>query len=186
MSEIPISISNLNDFIFCPLSIYFHQLGSNLDIMLYQSAKQIDGTIAHQTVDTQTYSSAKNYLQGITVYCEKYNLIGKIDILDLDKRALIERKNFIKNIFDGYIFQLYGQYFSLIEMGYKVEHLFLYSMKDNKKYSVALPNDDIEMKNKFEILIIQMSNFKLEEFKPMNQKKCQQCIYKEMCDRSLA
>lgn len=153
--------------------------------MLYQSAKQIDGTTAHQTVDTQTYSSAKNCLQGITVYCEKYNLIGKIDILDLDKKALIERKNFIKNIFDGYIFQLYGQYFSLVEMGYEVEHLFLYSMKDNKKYPILLPNDNAEMRGKFELLIEKMNNFKLEEFKQTNLKKCQQCIYKEMCDRSL-
>ena len=29
MSEQPLSISNLNDFIFCPVSIYFHSLDIN-------------------------------------------------------------------------------------------------------------------------------------------------------------
>ena len=33
MSELPLSISNLNDFIFCPVSIYFHGLDSDTDKM---------------------------------------------------------------------------------------------------------------------------------------------------------
>ena len=31
MSENPILISNLNDFIFCPVSIYFHSLEKDAD-----------------------------------------------------------------------------------------------------------------------------------------------------------
>jgi len=36
MSEYSIPISFLNDFIFCPASIYFHQLEENSEIITYQ------------------------------------------------------------------------------------------------------------------------------------------------------
>ena len=39
-----ILISNLNDFIFCPVSIYFHKLYGNQDNLTYQSQYQINGT----------------------------------------------------------------------------------------------------------------------------------------------
>jgi hypothetical protein len=41
-----IIISNLNDFIFCPASIYFHNLYGSMDTFLYQGASQINGTDA--------------------------------------------------------------------------------------------------------------------------------------------
>ena len=67
-----ILITELNDFIFCPVSIYFHKLYGNTDKMLYQSSKQIDGTAAHKNVDMGVYSSRKNIFMGTDVYCEKY------------------------------------------------------------------------------------------------------------------
>lgn len=36
-----ILITELNDFIFCPVSIYFHRLYGNMDTMLYQTEAQI-------------------------------------------------------------------------------------------------------------------------------------------------
>ena len=44
--EETILISYLNDFIFCPVSIYFHKLYGAMDKTLYQSSFQIDGTKA--------------------------------------------------------------------------------------------------------------------------------------------
>lgn len=38
-----IIISNLNDFIFCPASIYFHKLYGSEDNLMYQSSYQING-----------------------------------------------------------------------------------------------------------------------------------------------
>lgn len=32
--------------------------------------------------DSATYSTQKGMLQGISVYCEKYNLVWKIDVFD--------------------------------------------------------------------------------------------------------
>lgn len=47
----PIIISNLNDFIFCPASIYFHNIYGQQDRRLYQSEKQLNDTKVHETVD---------------------------------------------------------------------------------------------------------------------------------------
>lgn len=92
MSENPIAITNLNDFIFCPVSIYFHSLDCDTEKMTYQNSDQLNGTAVHTTVDSGTYSSKKSMLQSITVYSEKYNLSGKIDLYDSKKFQLIERK----------------------------------------------------------------------------------------------
>lgn len=120
MEEI-ILISYLNDFIFCPVSIYFHKLYGNMEKNLYQRDYQINGTDAHKSIDTHTYSTRKDVLQGIDVYTEEYGIIGKIDVFDVKNCTLTERKNKIIEIYDGYVFQLYAQYFALKEMGYKVK-----------------------------------------------------------------
>ncbi len=53
MSEEPIIISNLNDFIFCPVSIYFHSLDEEENI-LSQDSYQLNGTNAHKSSDSAT------------------------------------------------------------------------------------------------------------------------------------
>ena len=67
MEEI-ILISYLNDFIFCPLSIYFHKLYGEIDKTLYQTTFQINGTNAHKAIDNRTYSAKSNILQGNTEF----------------------------------------------------------------------------------------------------------------------
>ena len=52
--EETILISYLNDFIFCPISIYFHKLYGKLNKTLYQSEDQINGTNAHKAIDNKT------------------------------------------------------------------------------------------------------------------------------------
>ena len=183
--EETIIISYLNDFIFCPISIYFHKLYGNLDRNLYQTEYQINGTNAHKAVDNKTYSTSKNILQGIDIYSQKYGIEGKIDIFNINKGELVERKNKIKQIYDGYVFQIYAQYYGLTEMGYKVKKLSLYSMSDNKKYNIKLPTEDLEMKIKFEKLIQNIHEFDIENFQQKNGEKCKTCIYEPACDRSL-
>lgn len=63
MSEEPILITNLNDFIFCPVSIFFHNLDEDTDVYLYQDAAQLNGSAAHEKSDTGQYSTRKNVLQ---------------------------------------------------------------------------------------------------------------------------
>ncbi|MBR0418041.1 MAG: type V CRISPR-associated protein Cas4 [Erysipelotrichaceae bacterium] len=182
--ENPIIISNLNDFVFCPASIYFHNAYSGVDELTYQTSDQINGKAAHETIDTKKYTGAAR-IQSIDVYCEKYNLIGKIDLYDSATRALTERKKKISKIYDGQVFQLYGQYFAMTEMGYDVEKLLIHSLDDNKTYDIDLPENDPAMMKKFENLIKEIELFNLNDFRQNNPAKCLRCIYEPMCDRSV-
>lgn len=183
--EETILISYLNDFIYCPVSIYFHKLYGNTEKLLYQGESQINGTKAHESIDNVTYSTKKDILQGVEIFSSKYNIIGKIDIFDIKNKTLTERKNKIVKIYDGYVFQLYAQYFCLIEMGYVVEKIRFYSMQDNKVYNIKLPVEDIEMFNQFEKLIKEIREFDIHKFHQTNIEKCRKCIYEPACDRSL-
>lgn len=177
-----ILITWLNDFVFCPKSIFYHNLYSDTDNMTFQEPNQINGSAAHKNLDNGKYSSKDKYLSGISVYCEKYNLSGKIDKYNLNTGELTERKKKIKTIYDGYVLQLYGQYFSLTEMGYTVNSLHLYSMDDNRTYSIPLPHESEEYFNKFIDVVEKINNF--NEYTPFeqNSEKCKHCIYNELCD----
>lgn len=183
--EETITISELNDFIFCPASIYFHNLYGNLEKIIYQEDIQLKGSAAHKAIDTNRYSSRKDIIQGELVYSSVYNIIGKIDIFDIKKGILVERKNFIKKIYDGYIFQLYAQYFALKEMGYSIKKIKLYSMSDNKNYYIDLPEENKNYFNAFKKVLEEIKNFDLTLFVPNNKEKCANCIYSNLCDRSL-
>jgi len=183
--ENPITFTQLNDFVFCPASIFFHGFYGERDKLSYQRKSQIAGTHAHKAVDSGTYSTRKNILQGIEVYSGKYDLVGKIDLYDADTKILTERKKKIKVIYDGYVFQLYAQYFAMQEMGYDVTELRLQSMDDNKFYPVALPEQNETMLRKFEDTITNMHIINLDDFRQTNLEKCKNCIYEPACDRSL-
>ena len=173
-----IQISKINDFLFCPHSLYFHGVYENFDKGHYKAQPQIAGTIAHKTVDTNKFSSRKNILQGTEIFSEKYGIIGKIDIYDKNKKELIERKRVIKKVYDGYLFQLYAQKLCLEEMGYKVEKMKLYSMMDNKVYPINLSDEQVE---KFNNTLERMRCFDLTISKCLNNEKCDNCIYHELC-----
>lgn len=176
-----IRISNLNDFIFCPASIYYHGMYEELDRSVFQDIDQIRGSFVHESVDKSKYSTRKDVLQGIDVYCSKYNLVGKIDIYDKKNKTLVERKNRIVKIYDGYIFQLYAQYFAMVEQGFEISKLSIYSFCDNKSYEIKLPSENRSMLSKFESLIYSINNFDLSKFHQSNIEKCNKCIYAPLC-----
>lgn len=180
-----IQSSLLNDFIFCPRSIYFHGVYGNADVSLYHSSSQTSGKAAHESIEAKTYSTKNEILQGIEFYSEKYKIVGKIDLFDVKKGVLSERKKEIKIVYDGYIFQLYAQYFGLVEMGYDVIQMVLYDLTHNKTYPILVPSEDPIFFAKFEKLVSDLQNFDLEkEFFP-NVNKCKNCIYSNLCDKSL-
>lgn len=185
LNDSAILFSQLNDFIFCPVSLYFHNLYGDQVRESYQTKDQILGTIAHEKIDSAQYSSSSKILQGFSCYSEKYNLVGKIDLFDSEKGILTERKRTITTVYDGYVFQLYAQYFSLAEMGYKVKKIRLYSYTDNKPYPQLLPEENKEMLEKFERTIKAIRNFSFDDFHQDNCAKCKRCIYEPACDRSL-
>lgn len=105
--ETYVLLSELNDFIFCPRSIYWHHIYGRYTTSSYHTTSQILGNIAHKTIDNQTYSSRKTILQGISIYSNRLKIAGKIDIFDTRTGILTERKRKIKKIYDGYLLQLY-------------------------------------------------------------------------------
>lgn len=179
-----LSISQLNDFIFCPRSIYFHKLYERFDDRFYKREAQIAGSAAHETIDRRTYSSHKNVLQGTEIFCSRYNLAGKIDLYYIDEGHLVERKRNIVKIYDGYVFQVFGQYFGLLEEGFEVEKITIRDLTSNKNYPIPLPSENSEWFEKFEKLIDSISEFSLNSPFQANPQKCTHCIYSPLCDQS--
>ncbi|MCX7985597.1 MAG: type V CRISPR-associated protein Cas4 [Bacteroidales bacterium] len=180
-----IPISFLNDFIFCPRSIYFHQLFTTYDNQTYEQKPQVDGKVVHKTIDEKKYSTRKDIYQGYEVYSEKYQLLGKIDLYDLRNKHLIERKKSIINIYDGYIFQVYALYFCLTEMSFEVNTISIYDISSNKTYPISLPANNPVMFQKFEATVSALKNYILDDvsFIP-NPNKCLKCIYANLCDKN--
>lgn len=179
-----ILITQLNDFIFCPRSIFFSGIYRNTtSTEFYHQTPQKIGQAVHSAIDEGRYSTKKTILSGTTVYCEKYNLLGKIDIFNIETGMLTERKYSVTTIYDGFRYQLYAQAFALQEMGYDVKAMRIYSVKDNKIYDIPMP-DEVEIK-RFEVLISKIKNFSLDAPINPNPNKCAKCIYNPLCDVQL-
>ena len=137
-----ISLSTLNDFIFCPYSIYLHNVYMETADDMYKAVPQIEGMLSHQGVDNKTGTSIRTDLLSLPVYSDELGISGVIDIYKSDRRLLIERKNNLKKIFRGQIYQLWGQYYCLKEMGYPIDSIALYEISTNKMIPVELPNEE--------------------------------------------
>lgn len=178
-----IPLSMLNDFIFCPYSIYLHNVYMETDEDIYKATPQTKGTMAHQSIDNKSASTRSSDIMALPVYCDELGISGKIDLYKKDKRRLIERKNNLKHIFRGQIYQLWGQYFCMKEMGYEVDNLAFYEISTNKMVTVQIPGNA----GKQELLCF------IEKFRRydpastafnINPNKCRHCIYCNLCDKT--
>jgi len=175
-----IQISKINDFIFCPYSLYVHAIYEGFSQDVYHDTPQRVGKIKHENIEEGRYSNLKRYVQGLSVYSEKYGIVGKIDIYDQEKKELIERKYKISKIYDGQKYQLWAQYFAMREAGYEVDKLSIHSLSDNVRYPIELPSEEGE--KIFNDLINSMRNFEMVKEKILvNPEKCKKCIYRELC-----
>jgi len=178
-----ISISTLNDFIFCPYSIYLHNVYMETDETMYHATPQTQGRVAHESVDKKTASNRANDILSLPVYSEEYGLMGKIDVYKQKEKKLIERKYQLKQIFQGQIYQLWAQMLCMKEMGYHIESLAFYETSTNKMIPVAMPTDED---------ILKFKNFinQFKTFDPastpfiLNPNKCRHCIYCNLCDKA--
>ncbi len=147
---------------------------------MYHQKPQIVGQAAHKNIDEGVYSSRKNILSGIFVYCEQFSLVGCIDVFDSDLGLLTERKYSVTAIYDGFRYQLYAQYLALKEMGYTVNTMRIHSKKDNKNYPVAVPSASDLLE--FARVIDAMHRYSpLDKIEP-DLNKCLHCIYSPLCD----
>lgn len=84
---------------------------------IYQAKPQVRGTLSHQATDNKTSTTKADVILSLQVYSERYHLMGKIDVYRKKEKMLIERKYQLKQIYQGKIYQLWGQMFCLQEMG---------------------------------------------------------------------
>lgn len=170
-----IQISKINDFMYCPVSLYLHEAYGSSSEKIYHEKPQVVGRLNHTTIDADTYSTSKRFLVGIEVYSSVYNIMGKIDIYDAETKTLIERKTRIKYIYDGYRYQLYAQYFCLTEMGHLVKKLVLRSLEDNKTYDISIPKK--KEKQEFEEILNRMKSFSAKDLLTHHCTRCEGHIY---------
>ena len=182
MEEDYISISTLNDFIFCPYSIYLHNVYMESDEGLYHATPQTRGRNAHETVDNKKASNRADDLQSLPILSEKYQLVGKIDLYRGKEKKLIERKYQLKNIYQGQFYQLWAQYLCMIEMGYEVKEIAFYEISTNKMIPVSLPT--AEQLGQFQSFLRSYRTYNPEQLIPINSNKCRHCIYCSLCDKA--
>lgn len=175
-----IQITKLNDFGFCPHSIYLHSIYESFSDSTYKDVPQSRGKYHHEKIDNAEYSSLKRFLQGTSVYSDELGIAGRIDLLDTKTGVLIDRKYKIKEIFEGYKLQLYAQYVCLREMRYEVNAIKLHSLSDNKRYSLPLPGK-AEIEKLTEIINKIYSYNPSEEPEGITANKCNNCIYNNLC-----
>lgn len=177
-----IPISTLNDFIFCPYSIYLHNVYMETDESIYHALPQVKGRIAHEATDTKRYSTRKGDLMALSVYSDELGVMGKIDLYKADGRVLIERKYMLKQIYRGQLYQLWAEYFCMQEMGYQVDKIAFYEVSANKMIFVELPGKD--QKRELIEFIRAFRRFSPELPIVINRNKCTHCIYCNLCDKT--
>lgn len=165
-----IPISTINDFLFCPRSLYLHSIYNSFDTTIYHDNAQTIGKISHENIENETYTTSKHIFQALSVYSAYFGVKGKIDIYDSKKGYLIERKYMVKSIYKGFRYQLYAQMYCLEELGFKVRKLFIQSLSDNKRYEIAIPTQ--EERKEFENIILQIKSFNATA---LNNHTCSHC-----------
>lgn len=182
MGEDYISLSALNDFIFCPYSIYLHNIYMEADEGLYHAKPQTQGRMAHYAVDHKRSSTRKDDIMSLPVCCHELGIIGKIDVYKGLERHLVERKYQLKQIFQGQLYQLWGECFCMREMGYRVDHVSFYEISTNTMMPQQLPG--IKEWNELKSFITQFKTFDPSAPINTNPNKCAHCIYSPLCEKT--
>lgn len=177
-----LAISLLNDFVFCPYSIYLHNVYMESDESQYHAIPQTMGRIAHETVDEKKTTNGRGDLVSISVCSNEFRIFGKIDLYRYSSKTLIERKYQLKNIFRGQIYQLWAQYYCLCEMGIRVERLAFYEISTNKMIPISLP--DTDNRAEFVEFLCAVRRYNPSSDISVNPNKCRHCIYCNLCDRN--
>lgn len=176
-------ISYLNDFLFCPYSIYLHQVFDNSSEIVYTAFPQQTGKSAHAAIDTDHGNPKESsIIKGAYVISNRLGIYGKIDTFHVKKHKLVESKYQINTIYLGFYYQLWAQYFALTEMGYQVDEICFYSIRDRQSHPVQLPS--LKEYNELKQHIRKIARFDFEEKINVNPAKCHHCIYASLCDKT--
>ncbi len=178
-----IPLSRLNDFAFCPYSIYLSSVYALADDDLYKASPQLLGKMVHEGADKKTGSTRKVDVFALPVISHDLGITGKIDVYKSDRRLLVERKNNLKTIYRSKLYQIWGQFFCMTEMGYEIEQLAFYEVSTNKMTYLDLPGD--AEREELRSVVCQMKAYNILETPiDVNPNKCTHCIYCNLCDKT--
>ena len=181
--NVNIALSTLNDFIFCPYSIYLHNVYMETDEDIFKTIVQLSGTNAHKATDSKKGSSRSCDILSLPVCSNSLGLYGVIDLYRGNTATLIERKLRLNHIFRGQLYQLWGQYFCMLEMGYEVNAIAFYEISTNKMFPQQLPTQS-ERQEFINFLNKIRSYNPLSDNITINPNKCIHCIYCNLCDKT--
>jgi len=174
-----IPITMLNDFLFCPYSVYLRNIYHDADDDIYKAVPQVRGSYAHKDIDSGTFQDSEPCITGIPVASHEYGIMGVIDILYTESHHLVERKYKLSKIYQGHIYQLWGQYVCLSEMGYQIQRLSIHSQSDNATHEIPLPSPtDLAT---FKGFINTITHTDIANTHTDNAAQCQGCIYSPLC-----
>ncbi len=176
-----ILISTLNDFIFCPYSIYLHNVYKGGEEDLVYAVPQVQGKASHEAIDEKKYSSRKDEITGLSIYSNELGIMGKMDLYKGKEKQLIERKYQLNTIYQGQIYQLWGQYFCMKEMGYEIDKLAFYAISTNKTFPIDIPTE--ANKDELQNFIKRFKQYDPTQPLQVNSNKCTHCIYCNLCDK---
>lgn len=152
------------------------------DEEIFHATPQTIGRIAHESVDKKSSSSLKNEIQSLPISSDELCVMGKIDIYRQNEKILIERKNNLKQIYRGQLYQIWAQYYCMIEMGYEVKKLAFYEISTNKMIPVDLPSET--EKKELVSFIDEYKKYDPASSFHINENKCRHCVYCNLCDKT--
>lgn len=174
-----LAITKLNDFVFCPYSIYLHEIYNQSKEETYHSKYQSRGRRLHDFIESNT---DEHDWKHAFVFSEKLRIYGKIDEYNIQEKELIEYKSTVAIAFRGYYYQIWSQYLCLKEMGVEVSKLAFYDFRQELKIPISLPTKAQIEELKNHIKKVQRFNFDAEIH--INPNKCMKCIYRNLCDKT--
>lgn len=174
-----IPISHINDFLFCPYSIYLHSVYGAAEEEFCKAVPQKAGTMAHEKI---TRDEREGVLHDRPVRSEELGIAGIIDEFDTTTGTLTEYKNRTGRLFPGQFMQLYGQYFCLLEEGLTVNALRFVEISSGKETPVPLPGKEEE--ELLSDIVERIGSFSPSDEIPINPNKCSKCIYCMLCEKT--
>jgi CRISPR-associated protein Cas4 len=148
---------------------------------MYHASPQTRGKVAHQSIDNKVASTKRADIMSLSICSAKMKIVGKIDLYHKDTEQLVERKYELKQIYQGQVYQLWAQYFCMIEMGYSVKSIAFYEISKNRMIPIDIPG--IKEYNTLVSFINCYRNFNPFNSIPINHNKCVHCVYCNLCDK---
>lgn len=149
---------------------------------MYHATPQTQGRLAHQPVDNKQTSTRSTDLVSLPVSSSRLGLMGKIDIYKGADHHLIERKYRLKKIYRGHLYQLWAEYFCMVEMGYAVDRVSFYEISTNKMMPQSLPGS--AEWDELCSVIAQFRSYDPSQPITTNITKCTHCIYSPLCEKT--